>query len=195
MQIHLAKQKQDREAKLLEQGVRRSKRIASRDSDNISIGNTIDFETNEVNHKIIPNNFNEAKESKDWLDWHNAMIDKLESLNSHRIWKIIDRLLNVKTIKSKWIYSVKNGNNSKVRRYKARLIATGFIQIKHRDYEVSYSPVINIEPWRTLLSIAAKRNMRRFFDSLRISMDLLMKQYTWNPRFFFEKMIGPNKNM
>ena len=75
------------------------------------------------------------KESKDWLDWHNAMIDELESLNSHRIWKIIDRLPNVKTIQSKWVYSVKNGNNSKVRRYKARLVATGFIQIKHRNYE------------------------------------------------------------
>jgi len=36
------------------------------------------------------------------------------------------RLPNIKIIKSKWIYSVKNDLNSKVKRCKARLVAAGF---------------------------------------------------------------------
>jgi len=46
--------------------------------------------------------------------------------NSHKEWKIVDRLPNIKIIKSKWIYSVKNDLNSKVKRCKARLVAAGF---------------------------------------------------------------------
>jgi len=50
------------EARLLNQGVRRSERIAG--ANNVPI-NINDFEANETNSEIIPNNFEEAKESKD----------------------------------------------------------------------------------------------------------------------------------
>lgn len=195
MQMRLDEQKRDREARLLEQGVRRSKRITGTSSDNVSVDNTIHFEANEANYEIVPNNINEAKESKNWLDWYNAMKDEIESLNSHSVWKIVDRPPNIKTIKSKWVYSIKNYPNDTIKRYKARLVAAGFNQVKHRDFEESYSPVVNIEAWRTLLSIAAKRNMRiRFFDVktayLYGSLDETV--YMEAPPGF-EKMIDSNK--
>jgi len=193
MKARLIEQKRDREARLLNQGVRRSERIAG--TSNVPINDVNEFEANETNSVIIPNNFEEAKESKDWVNWRNAMKDEIESLNSHKVWKIVDRPYNVKTVKSKWIYSIKNGPNTQTKRYKARLVAAGFNQIKCRDYEESYSPVVHIEAWRTLLSIAAKRNMRvRFFDIktayLYGSIDEIV--YMEAPPGF-EKMIDTNQ--
>jgi len=163
MKARLVEQKRNREARLLNQGVRRSERIAG--ANNAPISNINDFEANETNSEIIPNNFEEAKESKDWVNWRNAMKDEIESLNSHNVWKIVDKPYNAKIVKSKWIYSIKIDPSNKTKRYKARLVVAGFNQVKCRDYEESYSPVVHIEAWRTLLSIAAKRNIRvRFFD-------------------------------
>ena len=83
----------------------------------------------------------------------------------------------------------------KKKNFKARLVAAGFNQVKHRDYEESYSPVVNFEAWRTLLSIAAQYYMRvRFFDVktayLYGSLDEIV--YMEAPPGF-EKQIGPNK--
>lgn len=165
MQTRLFEQQRDREAKLLEQGVRRSKRIASTSNDNVPRSDTSNFETNEADNEIIPNNFKEAEESKKWINWHNTMKDEIESLNSHDVWKVVDKIPGVKIIKSKWVYSIKSDPENKAKRYKAQLVAEGFNQIKYRDYEESYSLVVTIEAWRLLLSIAAKRVMRmRFYD-------------------------------
>lgn len=78
MQTRLSEQQRDREAKLLEQGVRRSKRIANTSNDNVPRSDTSNFEANETDHEIIPNNFREAKESKEWIKWHDAMKDEIE---------------------------------------------------------------------------------------------------------------------
>ncbi|XP_039311856.1 uncharacterized protein LOC105203970 [Solenopsis invicta] len=92
------------------------------------------------------------------------MEDELAFLQRHDVWDICERPIGAKTVKSKWIFSVKESENHKVR-YKARLVATGFNQVKIRDYEESYSPVISIDAWRTLIAIAAKRDLNvRFFD-------------------------------
>jgi len=64
MQIRSHEEQRDREAKLLEQGVRRSSRIAGMNNDSIPVRNVNDSEANETNDKVIPNNFKEAKESK-----------------------------------------------------------------------------------------------------------------------------------
>lgn len=123
------------------------------------------------------------------------MKNELKSLNSYDVWMIVDRPLNAKVVKSKWIYAFKNDQENKSKIYKARLVAAGFNQLKHRDFEESYSPVVNIEAWRTLLSIAAKKNMRiRFYDVktayLYGSIDETVYMEA-SPGF--EDTIGPNK--
>lgn len=95
------------------------------------------------------------------------MENELESLDKHNIWYICERPRNVKIIKSKWIFSNKRDDNEirddKIK-YKARLVAAGYQQVKNHDYDESYSPVISIDAWRTLIAIAAKKNLNiRFF--------------------------------
>lgn len=81
------------------------------------------------------------------------MEDELESLNFHKVWEIVDTPTNIKTVKSKWVYSVTYDEN-KMRKFKARLVAAGFNQVKHRDFAESYASqlmIVNIEAWRMLL--------------------------------------------
>lgn len=195
MQVRSYEEQRNREEELLEQGVRRSKRIAGMNNGNFSVHNVNDPEANETNDKVIPNNFKEAKESKEWLNWHKAMKDELKSLHSHNVWEIVDRPQNIKIVKSKWVYTVKDDPENKTERFKARLVAAGFNQIKYRDYEESYSPVVNIEAWRTLLSIAAKQNMRvRFFNIKTAYLYGSIQETVYmEPPPGFEEIIGPNK--
>lgn len=50
-------------------------------------------------------------------------------------------------------------------KYKTRLVAAGYNQVKNKDYNESYSFVISIDAWRALMAIAVKKNLNvRFFD-------------------------------
>ncbi|XP_036140851.1 uncharacterized protein LOC105835035 isoform X2 [Monomorium pharaonis] len=62
MQIRSQEKQRECEAKLLEQGVRRSKRIAGIGTDNVPGHDVNDYEANEINDEIIPNDLKEAKE-------------------------------------------------------------------------------------------------------------------------------------
>lgn len=85
--------------------------------------------------------------------------DELESLDKHKIiWHLCERSKNAKVIKSKWIFS-KKGNDNETIKYKAKLVAAGYQQLKNQDYDESYSPVINIDAWRMLMAVAAKSNL------------------------------------
>lgn len=141
----------ENEDRLKEIGVRRSARLNRQD---VQIAENI-----QLPHSIV-----EARDSKEWEEWKRAMENELESLDKHNIWYICERPRNVKIIKSKWIFSNKRDDNDKIK-YKARLVVAGYQQVKNHDYDESYSPVISIDAWRTLIAIAAKKNLNiRFFD-------------------------------
>ncbi|GBN85561.1 Retrovirus-related Pol polyprotein from transposon TNT 1-94 [Araneus ventricosus] len=91
------------------------------------------------------------------------MEDEIKSLNKHKIWELVDKPDNTKISKSKWVYTIKK--DSKTPKFKARLVATGFNQVKNVDYLESYSPVVNIDTLRLLITLAAKLNLAvNFFD-------------------------------
>ncbi|GBM90268.1 Retrovirus-related Pol polyprotein from transposon TNT 1-94 [Araneus ventricosus] len=90
------------------------------------------------------------------------MEDEIKSLNKHKIWELVDKPDNTKIVKSKWVYTIKD---SKTPKFKARLVATGFNQVKNVDYLESYSHVVNIDTFRLLIALAAKLNLAvNFFD-------------------------------
>ncbi|CAL1678230.1 unnamed protein product [Lasius platythorax] len=145
------KELKEREDRLKEEGVRRSARL-NKESAQI------------VESIQLPSNINEARDSREWEKWKEAMEDELESLDKHKVWHFCERPKNAKVIKSKWIFSKKGDNNDNIK-YKTRLVAAGYQQLKNQDYDESYSPVINIDAWRILIAIAAKSNLNvRFFD-------------------------------
>lgn len=73
-------------------------------------------------------------------------------------WEIIERKQNMRVLKSKWVYVIKNMEENK-KKFKARLVATGFSQKKGVDYNETYSPVIKLSSLRTILAIANKMDL------------------------------------
>lgn len=142
----------EREKRLREEGVRRSTRLKNVHHAQL------------VENIPIPRNFNEARSSDKWETWKDAMENELASLNKHNVWDVCERPKGVKIVKSKWVFSTERSETNKVK-YKARLVAAGYNQIKNQDYAESYSPVVSIEAWRTIIAIAAKKNLNlRFFN-------------------------------
>jgi hypothetical protein len=137
--------------------LRRSERIKNKTTANLAL------RSKSEENNSIPGNYEQAINSTKHNQWKIAMQKELESMNKHNVFEIIKRPKNVKIIKSKWIYSVKTINDEEI--YKARLVAAGFNLIKNKDYSESFSPVVNIESFRLLISLAAKLNLSvRFFD-------------------------------
>jgi len=67
-------------------------------------------------------------------------MSKMESTYSNQVWDLVEPLEVIKPIGCKWIYK-KRRVYSKVKSFKARLVAKEFTQKKGIDYEETFSPV------------------------------------------------------
>ncbi|GFT62966.1 retrovirus-related Pol polyprotein from transposon TNT 1-94 [Trichonephila clavipes] len=143
----------------------------------------------------VPNSYFEAENSANWKNWKLAMENELDSLDKHKVWEIVQKRAKSKLIKTKWVYSLKQDDAGKNIKYKARLVAAGFNQIKNIDYSESYSPVVNIESFRLLIALAAKLKLNvNFFDvkTAYLYGDLEETVYVLPPPGY-EKLIGDDK--
>lgn len=120
------------------------------------------------------------------------MENELNSLQKHNVWEIVERQKDIKTIKSKWVFDIKRNNENDGVRYKARLVAAGYNQIKKKDYDESYSLVVSIEAWRTLMALAVKKHLNiRFFDVKTAYLHGRLKENIYlEPPPGFEKSFG-----
>lgn len=138
------------EQELLDRGVRRTERVRVQKGANLM-------------YNAIPNSYEEVKLSPNRQEWENAMEVEINSLKDHNVWEVCKKPGNVKLIKSKWVYALKEKEGRQT--FKARLVAAGFNQIKNVDYSESYSPVMNIDSFRLLVALAAKMDLNfRLFD-------------------------------
>ncbi|GFY33649.1 copia protein [Trichonephila clavipes] len=143
----------------------------------------------------VPNSYFEAENSANWKNWKLAMENELDSLDKHKVWQIVQKPAKSKLIKTKWVYSLKQDDAGKNIKYKARLVAAGFNQIKNIDYSESYSPVVNIGSFRLLIALAAKLKLNvNFFDvkTAYLYGDLEETVYVLPPPGY-EKLIGDDK--
>jgi hypothetical protein len=108
---------------------------------------------------FTPRNFKEAKQSPQWELWHDAMLEEMDSLESHGTWDYAVRTSNMKVIPCHWVYALKTDSDGQVNRYKARLVADGNRQILGLDVNEIYAPTASFAARRVLLSVAAARDM------------------------------------
>lgn len=108
---------------------------------------------------IEPETYKEAIKSDENKNWKEAMNKELVSFHENKTWILEDLPLGKRAIPCKWFFRIKTNANASIDKFKARLVIKGFSQRKGEDYEQSFSPVARTSTIRTLLSVAAKKNM------------------------------------
>lgn len=105
-----------------------------------------------------PLTINDARESKDWKHWEQAMKEEISALERNETWTL-DCPNGIKPIKNKWVYKLKLKPDGQIDRYKARLVAKGYTQVENRDYKATYAPVASMITVRMFLAIANQNSM------------------------------------
>lgn len=77
-------------------------------------------------------------------DWRKAMDEELSALQENDTWKLVELPKGVKPVSSKWIFKLKMNTNGSIIKRKARLVATGYLQIFLLNCTDSYASVAKI---------------------------------------------------
>ena len=60
--------------------------------------------------------------------WEAAMQKEMDSIYSNNVWDLVEQPENRKPIGSKWVFKKKTKADGSIERYKARLVAQGFLR-------------------------------------------------------------------
>jgi hypothetical protein len=134
-----------------------------------------------------PANFVEA--SKD-PSWKHAMDEELKAIESNGTWTLVTRRPNHKPIGLKWVYKLKKDTKGAIVKYKARLIAKGYVQRQRVDYEEVFAPVARLETVRLLLALAAQEEWKVHHMDVKsafLNGDLTEEVYVEQPIVYEKK--------
>ncbi|WJX45884.1 hypothetical protein P8452_32732 [Trifolium repens] len=86
------------------------------------------------------------------------MNEELRSIEKNNTWDLYDLPSDKKAIDVKWVYKAKQNPEGKIIKYKARLIAKGFLQKQGLNYDEVFSPVARHETiWLVIALACSKR--------------------------------------
>ena len=88
----------------------------------------------------------------------------MDSMNLMEVYELIRRSevpAGTNICKSRFVYDIKQDEQGRLQRYKARWVAKGFSQRKGRDYWDTFSPVVRMSSIRTLIALATANGWRK----------------------------------
>ena len=101
----------------------------------------------------IPKTFNKAM--KKLHLWWKLMVKEFKMLKEQGVFELVQQPVNKNVIGSKWVYAIKQDDNSGIEKRKARTVAKGFTQIIGENYEEAYTFVARLESVQLLCAITA----------------------------------------
>ena len=125
----------------------------TKNNDNINNKNLVSISTN------IPLTYNDAITCKNKEYWKNAIKNELNNLYDNKIMTFIKNIpKGQNVISTKWVFTTKTDENNKTTKFKARLVARGFSQKEGIDFDLTYSPTLNLDCIKLILFLSAKFN-------------------------------------
>lgn len=90
----------------------------------------------------------------------------------------------------KWVYKAKKDTNGEIVKYKARIVAKGYVQNQGRDFDENFAPVARLETVRILLALAAKNGREVYHLDVKSAFlygDIQEEVYVTQPEGFVKK--------
>ena len=75
-----------------------------------------------------PKMFSQVVSSKDYDLWYEAMKAEMDSMESNRVWDLIELPIGVKFIGCKWVFKIKKDSLDNFEQHRARLVAKGLLK-------------------------------------------------------------------
>ena len=115
-----------------------------------------------VLEQITPQSFRAALESKQVGEWMEAMQKEIDGCLAQQVWDVMERSSlppRANVIPVKWVFKIKTDENGKITKFKARITPKGFKQRHGVDFFEVFANTGKYKSLRTMLSIAARRDM------------------------------------
>jgi hypothetical protein len=129
---------------------RRSERLRLKQANSIDTSENI----------LEPKTYKQAIASSDKDKWIVAMDQEMNSILRNNTWTEVELPKDRTTIGCKWVYKIKNSENSPQTTYKARLVAQGYTQKFGQDFDEVFAPVTKSATFRLLLTVSSKLNLQ-----------------------------------
>ena len=97
---------------------------------------------------------NNALNGPDSGHWQSAMDAEVAQLQNLDMFILVPLLADQKIIGCHWVLTTKHNSDGDIIKYKARLVAQGFSQVPGMDFDETFSPVMRLESFQILLTIA-----------------------------------------
>lgn len=81
------------------------------------------------------------------------MGEELKMMQDREVWVLEKSPKDVEPLGCRWIFTVKRNEKGEIVRYKARLVAQGYKQVKGQSYDETFSPVVNFGLIRFFFSL------------------------------------------
>lgn len=86
-----------------------------------------------------------------------AMVEELKAIEKNQTWELVESS-SKKTIYVRWIYKLKLKPDGEIVKYKAKLVAKGFLQRPRVEFNEVYAHVARLETIRLVVAISTYKS-------------------------------------
>jgi hypothetical protein len=90
------------------------------------------------------------------------MHEQLENFERNQVWTLVEPLINVNMIGTKWVLKRNRGEDGKIVRNKAHLVAQRFSQVESLYFGEIFALVAHLEAIRILLAFVASKRFKLY---------------------------------
>lgn len=78
---------------------------------------------------------------------------EIDTMKRRKVWHLVELPTGTKPVGCRWVYTVKRDEDGRIVKFKARLVAQGYKQVKGQSYDETFSPVVNFNVLRFVFTL------------------------------------------